>query len=134
MTLFDSFTFCMNRHIVLPWVEGDAESNYGGIGAGVLIDNSRLLLSAPPSSGSVAGLQHQQHATVVRDQSTRNKIDVIIQQKSERLKLLGLVPIPGTKKMYNEDRREKKIESRKKDGKQSGYASWEAGLAAEGKL
>lgn len=121
--------------LVVIIVEVGAESNFGNSSASVGDDNSIRRGSVSVSSSS-ADEPHirEQHPTIVQDQSTRNKIDVVIEQKRERLKLLGLVPIPGTKKMYDEDRREKKIESRKKDSKLSGYASWEAGLAAGGKL
>jgi len=51
-------------------------------------------------------------------------------RKKEKLKLLGLVPIPGTKKQYEEDRRQKKIEKRQGLTRK---ASWEASLAASGK-
>lgn len=51
-------------------------------------------------------------------------------RKKEKLKLLGLVPIPGTKKEYEEDRRQKKIEKRQGLTRK---ASWEASLAASGK-
>jgi hypothetical protein len=59
-------------------------------------------------------------------------IESIIKARADKLKLLGVVPIPGTKKMYTEDRREKKLE--KRSSKRCGYATWEASLAAEGKL
>lgn len=51
-------------------------------------------------------------------------------KKKEKLKLLGFVPIPGTKKQYEEDRRLKKIEKRQNLTRK---ASWEASLAASGK-
>lgn len=70
----------------------------------------------------------------MNDEAVQRTISTVIKQKRERLKLLGLVPIPGTKKMYNDDRRERKIENRKRDSKKSGYATWEASLAAGGKL
>jgi hypothetical protein len=45
-----------------------------------------------------------------------------------KLKLLGVVPIPGTKKTwYKEDRREKKAEKRIQ--KQKTRPSWEVGTA-----
>jgi hypothetical protein len=49
-------------------------------------------------------------------------------KKKSKLKLLGVVPIPGTKKEYKEDRREKKAEKRIQ--KQSRRPSWEAGVSA----
>ncbi|KAG7371232.1 hypothetical protein IV203_019802 [Nitzschia inconspicua] len=48
-------------------------------------------------------------------------------KKKSKLKLLGVVPIPGTKKVYKEDRREKKAEKRIQ--KQSRRPSWEAGVS-----
>ncbi|KAL3936545.1 MAG: hypothetical protein SGBAC_008160 [Bacillariaceae sp.] len=51
-------------------------------------------------------------------------------RKKQKLKLLGIVPIPGTKKEYEEDRRQKKIEKRQGLTRK---ASWEASLAASGK-
>ncbi|KAL3907422.1 MAG: hypothetical protein SGILL_008883 [Bacillariaceae sp.] len=48
-------------------------------------------------------------------------------KKKSKLKLLGMVPIPGTKKVYKEDRREKKAEKRIQ--KQSRRPSWEAGVS-----
>ena len=48
-------------------------------------------------------------------------------KKKAKLKLLGLVPIPGTHKTYREDRRQKEIEKRQQ--KQSRRPSWEAGLS-----
>lgn len=52
-------------------------------------------------------------------------------KKKEKLKLLGVLSIPGTKKIYDEDRRQKKIEKRQK--KEKGKASWEVGMVASGK-
>jgi hypothetical protein len=49
-------------------------------------------------------------------------------KKMSKLKLLGVVPIPGTKKEYKEDRREKKAEKRIQ--KQSRRPAWEAGVSA----
>ena len=49
-------------------------------------------------------------------------------KKKAKLKLLGLVPIPGTHKTYREDRRQK--ESEKRQNKQARRPSWEAGLTA----
>ncbi len=48
-------------------------------------------------------------------------------KKKSKLKLLGVVPIPGTKKEYKEDRREKKAEKRIQ--KQSRRPAWEAGVS-----
>jgi hypothetical protein len=48
-------------------------------------------------------------------------------KKKSKLKLLGVVPIPGTKKVYKEDRREKKAEKRMQ--KQSRRPAWEAGVS-----
>jgi hypothetical protein len=51
-------------------------------------------------------------------------------KKNKNLKLLGFVPIPGTKKTYEADRRQKKLEKRQEKTRK---ASWEADLAASGK-
>jgi hypothetical protein len=53
---------------------------------------------------------------------------VLDKKKKSKLKLLGVVPIPGTKKEYKEDRREKKAEKRIQ--KQSRRPAWEAGVSA----
>lgn len=47
--------------------------------------------------------------------------------KKSKLKLLGVVPIPGTKKVYKEDRREKKAEKRIQ--KQARRPAWEANVS-----
>jgi hypothetical protein len=47
-------------------------------------------------------------------------------RKAHKLKLLGLVPIPGTKKMYEEDLQRKRIEDRRKQ--MTRMPSWETGL------
>lgn len=49
-------------------------------------------------------------------------------KKKSKMKLLGLVPIPGTKKTYREDKRQKQAEKRKE--KQARRPSWEAGLSS----
>lgn len=48
-------------------------------------------------------------------------------KKSSKLKLLGVVPIPGTKKVYKEERREKRAEKRMQ--KMARRPSWEAGVS-----
>lgn len=48
-------------------------------------------------------------------------------KKKSKLKLLGIVPIPGTQKMYSEDRRKQREE--KRIAKQNRRPSWEAGMA-----
>lgn len=58
----------------------------------------------------------------------------LIKARADKLKILRVLPLPGTKKLYNEDRREKKVEDRKRKDKKSGLATWEVGLAAGGKL
>ncbi len=49
-------------------------------------------------------------------------------KKKSKLKLLGIVPIPGTQKKYSEDRRAEREEKRKEKMKRR--PSWEAGMAA----
>eukprot|EP00934_Nitzschia_sp_Nitz4_P006482 Nitzschia sp. Nitz4//NODE_293_length_29386_cov_71.949235//15197//16769//NITZ4_additional_000036-RA//-1//CDS//3329531830//6472//frame0 len=49
-------------------------------------------------------------------------------KKKKNLKLLGVVPIPGTHKTYREDRRQERIE--KRIGKQKTRPSWEAHVSA----
>jgi hypothetical protein len=49
-------------------------------------------------------------------------------KKKKKLKLLGVMPIPGTKKVYKEDRREKKAEKRIQ--KQKNRPAWEAGVSS----
>jgi len=47
-------------------------------------------------------------------------------KKKSKLKLLGIVPIPGTQKMYSEDRREQRVE--KRITKMTRRPSWEASM------
>ena len=47
-------------------------------------------------------------------------------KKKSRLKLLGVVPIPGTQKKYSEDRRAERQEKRKE--KMTRRPSWEASM------
>ena len=49
-------------------------------------------------------------------------------KKKSKLKLLGLVPIPGTQKKYSEDRRAEREEKRKEKMKRR--PSWEASMSA----
>jgi hypothetical protein len=49
-------------------------------------------------------------------------------KKKKMLKLLGVVPIPGTHKTYREDRREKRIEKRLEG--QNTRPSWEQNVSA----
>jgi hypothetical protein len=51
--------------------------------------------------------------------------------KKQKLKLLGVVPIPGTQKLYRDDIELKKIEERR--NKMSRTPSWEMGLSSSGK-
>ena len=69
----------------------------------------------------IDGHDHREEESVLTENDPRKK---------EKLKLLGIVPIPGTKKEYEEDRRQKKIEKRQGLTRK---ASWEASLAASGK-
>ena len=52
-------------------------------------------------------------------------------KKAECLKLLGVVPIPGTKKMYNEDIEKKKLDRRKQ---MTQIPAWESFRKSSGKL
>ncbi len=49
-------------------------------------------------------------------------------KKKSKLKLLGIVPIPGTQKKYSEDRRAEREEKRKE--KMTRRPSWEASMAS----
>jgi hypothetical protein len=49
-------------------------------------------------------------------------------RKKQKLKLLGVVPIPGTQKLYKDDIDLKRSEARKT--KMSRMPSWEAGLSS----
>jgi len=57
-----------------------------------------------------------------KNSSKKNK-----KNKKKKLKLLGVVPIPGTKKVYKEERRERRAEKRIQ--KMSRRPSWEAGIS-----
>ena len=48
-------------------------------------------------------------------------------KKKSKLKLLGVIPLPGTEKKYSEDRR-KEREQKRKD-RMTGRPSWEASMA-----
>mmetsp|Transcript_16842 Transcript_16842/g.41032 ORF Transcript_16842/g.41032 Transcript_16842/m.41032 type:complete len:445 (+) Transcript_16842:122-1456(+) len=76
---------------------------------------------ADNTNGKNDGHDHREDESVLTENDARKK---------EKLKLLGIVPIPGTKKEYEEDRRQKKIEKRQGLTRK---ASWEASLAASGK-
>ena len=47
-------------------------------------------------------------------------------KKKSKLKLLGVVPIPGTQKKYSEDRRAERADKRL--AKMTGRPSWEASM------
>jgi hypothetical protein len=51
-----------------------------------------------------------------------------LKRKKNKLKLLGVVPIPGTHKTYREDRREMRIEKRIEG--QKTRPSWEQNVSA----
>lgn len=76
---------------------------------------------ADNTNGKNNGQDHREDESVFTENDGRKK---------QKLKLLGIVPIPGTKKEYEEDRRQKKIEKRQGLTRK---ASWEASLAASGK-
>ena len=61
-------------------------------------------------------------------QSKESDSNVSSPKKKSKLKLLGLVPIPGTQKKYSEDRRAEREEKRKEKMKRR--PSWEASMAA----
>jgi hypothetical protein len=88
---------------------------------------SNLAASEPNAISSDAGV-----SSSIRDKGAA--IAPLIKARADKLKILRVLPLPGTTKMYDEDRREKKLESRKHDSKKSGFATWEVGLAAGGKL
>jgi len=71
-------------------------------------------------SGSYGGL-----SSVSFNSRTQNEQQ---KKKKSKLKLLGVVPIPGTKKVYDEDRREEKAKQRLQ--KMARRPSWEAGLSS----
>jgi hypothetical protein len=52
-------------------------------------------------------------------------------KKRERLKLLGVVPLPGTKKMYNADKDKEKVDKRRS---LSQLPSWESSRRLSGKI
>ncbi|CAJ1958362.1 unnamed protein product [Cylindrotheca closterium] len=76
---------------------------------------------ADNTNGMNDGQDHREDESILTENDPRKK---------EKMKLLGIVPIPGTKKEYEEDRRQKKIEKRQGLTRK---ASWEASLAASGK-
>jgi hypothetical protein len=49
-------------------------------------------------------------------------------RKKHKLKLLGVVPIPGTQKLYKEEIELKRAEAKR--NKMSRMPSWEAGLSS----
>ena len=64
-------------------------------------------------------------ATIQNNKSSSNSVG---KKKKSKLKLLGVVPIPGTKKVYKEERREKRAEKRQQ--RMSRRPSWEAGISS----
>lgn len=58
-------------------------------------------------------------------------ISIQEKKKVERLKLLGVVPIPGTKKMYTEDIEKEKLDRRKQ---MAHLPAWESYRKSSGKL
>jgi hypothetical protein len=99
---------------------------------------SSLAIQLESSSAEDFVMPSDDDVSAVSSRSKHQPLDISVSsrqqapQKREKLKLLGVVPIPGTQKMYNEDRREKKAEDRRRNG--SGFATWESSLAEQGKL
>lgn len=66
-----------------------------------------------------------------KDTISNGTLPVEEQQKTERLKLLGVVPLPGTKKMYSEDIEKDKVGKRRN---LSQLPSWESSRKLSGKI
>ncbi|KAG7343914.1 hypothetical protein IV203_021922 [Nitzschia inconspicua] len=58
----------------------------------------------------------------------------LIKARADKLKILRVLPLPGTAKGYDHDQREKKLAERRRSSKKSGLATWEVNLAAGGKF
>jgi hypothetical protein len=78
-------------------------------------------------SSSIEGSGSKGTPSPHADTTTATSNNSITKNKKSKLKLLGVVPIPGTKKVYKEDRREKKAEKRIQ--KQARRPAWEANVS-----
>ena len=77
-------------------------------------------LFTDPATAGADNHEKEEHGSVDTEKSEK--------KKKSKLKLLGVVPIPGTHKTYREDRRHERMEKRIE--KQKTRPSWEANVSA----
>lgn len=79
--------------------------------------------------------ESEKEAVKSSQKSLNTKKDAEVESQEEKnpeqLKLFGVVPLPGTKKMYNEDIEKEKLEKRRNV---SQLPSWEASKRQSGKI
>jgi hypothetical protein len=93
--------------------------------AGVGSIRSTTSKGSKSHSHTSGGASYVTSATIQNSKSLSNSVG---KKKKSKLKLLGVVPIPGTKKVYKEERREKRAEKRQQ--RMSRRPSWEAGISS----
>jgi len=121
----DDLSSATGEHLDYGYGYDDVMTENDDKSAGVGSFRSTTSKGSKSHSHTSGGASYVTSATIQNSKSSSNSVG---KKKKSKLKLLGVVPIPGTKKVYKEERREKRAEKRQQ--RMSRRPSWEAGISS----
>lgn len=123
--MHDDLSSATGEHLDYGYGYDDVVTENDDKSAGVGSFRSTTSKGSKSHSHTSGGASYVTSATNQNSKSSSNSVG---KKKKSKLKLLGVVPIPGTKKVYKEERREKRAEKRQQ--RMSRRPSWEAGISS----
>jgi hypothetical protein len=122
----DDLSSATGEHFDYGYGYDDVVTESDDKSAGVGSFRSTTSKGSKSHSHTSGGASYVTSATIQNSKSSSS--NSVGKKKKSKLKLLGVVPIPGTKKVYKEERREKRAEKRQQ--RMSRRPSWEAGISS----